>query len=83
MQVATIEFARNVCGIPNANSTEFDQNSAEPVICLLEEQREVRKKGASMRLGTWPTKFTTAGSRKRFTEAMKCSSATGIVTSST
>jgi CTP synthase len=57
MQVATIEFARNVCGITNANSTEFDQTASEPVICLLEEQRDVRNKGASMRLGTWPTKI--------------------------
>src|SRR5207237_1549225 len=57
MQVATIEFARNVCGIKNANSTEFDKATAEPVISLLEEQRGVRKKGASMRLGTWPTKI--------------------------
>src|SRR6266513_2257156 len=57
MQVATIEFARNVCGITNANSTEFDQTASEPVICLLEEQLEVRNKGASMRLGTWPTKI--------------------------
>ena len=57
MQVATIEFARNVCGIKNANSTEFDKDSAEPVISLLEEQRGVRTKGASMRLGTWPTKI--------------------------
>jgi len=45
------------CGIANANSSEFDQTSSDPVICLLEEQREVRKKGASMRLGTWPTKI--------------------------
>jgi CTP synthase len=57
MQVATIEFARNVCGIKNANSTEFDKNAAEPVISLLEEQRGVRNKGGSMRLGTWPTKI--------------------------
>ena len=57
MQVATIEFARNVCGMTNANSTEFDRTASEPVICLLEEQREVRNKGASMRLGTWPTKI--------------------------
>ena len=57
MQVATIEFARNVCGITNANSTEFDQTASDPVICLLEEQLEVRNKGASMRLGTWPTKI--------------------------
>jgi CTP synthase len=58
MQVATIEFARNVCGIESANSTEFDKNTAEPVISLLEEQKKIRKKGASMRLGTWPTKIT-------------------------
>src|SRR5205809_2717844 len=57
MQVATIEFARNVCGIRNANSTEFDKNAAEPVISLLEEQRGVRNKGGSMRLGTWPTQI--------------------------
>jgi CTP synthase len=58
MQVATIEFARNVCGIENANSTEFDRDTKEPVISLLEEQREkIHSKGASMRLGTWPTKI--------------------------
>src|SRR5438876_1829277 len=58
MQVATIEFARNVCGIENANSTEFDKDTEEPVISLLEEQREkIRNKGATMRLGTWPTKI--------------------------
>jgi len=57
MQVATIEFARNVCGIRAANSSEFDQESVEPVICLLDEQRKIQKKGGSMRLGTWPTKI--------------------------
>src|SRR5438309_8712545 len=57
MQVATTEFARNVCGIKNANSTEFDKDAREPVISLLEEQRGVCNKGASMRLGTWPTKI--------------------------
>ena len=57
MQVATIEFAKNVCGIKDANSTEFDKDTPEPVISLLEEQRGVRKKGASMRLGTWPTQI--------------------------
>jgi len=59
MQVATIEFARNVCGLEGANSTEFDKDASEPVISLLEEQRGVRNKGASMRLGTWPTKIAT------------------------
>jgi len=55
MQVATIEFARNVCGFKGANSTEFDEQTPHPVIGLLEEQKEVRKKGASMRLGSWLT----------------------------
>jgi CTP synthase len=57
MQVATIEFARNMCGMKDANSTEFDTKTPDPVICLLEEQRGVTTKGASMRLGTWPTKI--------------------------
>jgi CTP synthase len=57
MQVATIEFARNVCGLEEANSTEFDPKTPDPVISLLEEQKEVHVKGASMRLGTWPTKI--------------------------
>jgi CTP synthase len=57
MQVATIEFARNACCIKDANSTEFDKNTKEPVISLLEEQLGVKNMGASMRLGTWPTKI--------------------------
>ena len=57
MQVATIEFARNACALADANSTEFDQKTPYPVISLLEEQRKVRAKGASMRLGVWPTKL--------------------------
>jgi CTP synthase len=52
MQIATIEFARHVCGIKEANSTEFDPKSPDQVICLLEEQRNVKKKGATMRLGS-------------------------------
>ncbi|CAN5157903.1 CTP synthase [soil metagenome] len=57
MQVATIEFARDVLGLEQANSTEFDKSTPDPVISLLEEQRGVTNKGASMRLGTWPTKI--------------------------
>ncbi len=55
MQVATIEFARNVCGLNDASSTEFDPATPHPVICLLEEQRGISHKGASMRLGTCVT----------------------------
>ena len=54
MQIATIEFARNVCGLEGANSTEFDPTTAHPVIALLDEQKEVTSKGGSMRLGSWP-----------------------------
>src|SRR5207244_11235741 len=57
MQVATIEFARNVCGVKGANSTEFNKDTSDPVISLLEEQRGIRNTGARMRLGTWPTKL--------------------------
>jgi len=55
MQIATIEFARDVCGLDGAHSTEFDSDTPHPVICLLEEQKEIEHKGASMRLGTWET----------------------------
>jgi CTP synthase len=58
MQVATIEFARHVCKLEGANSTEFDPSSPHPVIDLLPSQKNVTEKGASMRLGTWPTKIT-------------------------
>ncbi len=51
MQIATIEFARNVCGIEGADSTEFNKEAKHPVICLQEEQQGVVDKGGSMRLG--------------------------------
>ncbi len=57
MQIAVIEFARNVCGLKGANSTEFDQKSPHPVICLLEEQKGIEAKGGTMRLGAQPCKL--------------------------
>ena len=51
MQCAVIEFARNVIGLNNANSTEFDKDTHDPVICLLDEQRNITFKGGTMRLG--------------------------------
>lgn len=54
MQVAIIEFARNVAGLRGANSTEFDPQTPHPVVCLLEEQRRVKGLGGSMRLGSQP-----------------------------
>jgi CTP synthase len=54
MQVATIEFARNVLRLPKAHSTEFDANTPHPVIAMLDEQTRVTKKGGTMRLGSQP-----------------------------
>ena len=54
MQVAVIEYARHVLGLPAANSTEFDADAKDPVICILEEQRTVTHKGGTMRLGAQP-----------------------------
>jgi len=51
MQIATIEFARNVCGLTGANSTEFDENTPHPVVSLQEEQKKLTTMGNNMRLG--------------------------------
>jgi len=57
MQCAVIEFARNVCSLTGANSTEFDKDTHHPVICLLDEQRSVTEKGGTMRLGNQPAQL--------------------------
>ena len=54
MQCAVIEFARNVCGMEKANSTEFDPRSPFPVIDLMEAQKTITAKGGTMRLGAYP-----------------------------
>lgn len=54
MQCAVIEFARNVAGLTEANSAEFDPETPQPVIDLLPGQRHLRDKGATMRLGAYP-----------------------------
>jgi len=51
MQIATIEFARHACDLEHAHSTEFDPSTPHPVISLLEEQKNVKDMGATMRLG--------------------------------
>jgi CTP synthase len=55
MQVAVVEFARNVCGMEGAHSTEFDKETRYPVICLLNDQKTITDKGGTMRLGAQPT----------------------------
>ena len=54
MQMAVIEFARNVLKYNDANSVEFDENTAHPVIHIMENQKNITKKGGTMRLGAYP-----------------------------
>ena len=54
LQMAVIEYARHGCGLEGAHSTEFDADTAHPVIDLMEHQREIVDKGATMRLGAYP-----------------------------
>ncbi|MDO6432141.1 CTP synthase [Flavitalea sp. BT771] len=54
MQMAVIEFARNVLGLKSAHSTEMDLHTPDPVIDLMEEQKQVTAKGGTMRLGAYP-----------------------------
>lgn len=53
MQMAVIEYARNVLGLTKANSTEMDGSTPDPVISLMEEQKTITNKGGTMRLGAW------------------------------
>lgn len=58
MQTAVIEFARNVCGLAEANSTEFDELTKNPVIDLMLDQKVIVDKGGTMRLGAYPCKVS-------------------------
>ena len=64
MQVAVVEFARNVAGMAGANSSEFDPETPFPVIDLLPEQKQVEDMGATMRLGAQPVQLV-AGTKAR------------------
>ncbi|MGB4218078.1 MAG: gamma-glutamyl-gamma-aminobutyrate hydrolase family protein, partial [Bacillota bacterium] len=57
MHCAVIEFARNVCGMPDANSAEFDPQSSHLVIDLMPEQKNVSAYGGTMRLGSYPCRL--------------------------
>lgn len=54
MQMAVVEFARNVLGLKDANSAEFSETTQNPVIHIMEDQKEIDKKGGTMRLGAYP-----------------------------
>jgi CTP synthase len=58
MQMAVVEFARNVCGLSDAFSSEFKPDCANPVIHLMEGQKGVSRKGGTMRLGAYPCSLT-------------------------
>ena len=58
MQMAVIEYSRNVLGLKDANSTEMDENTPFPVIDLMEEQKTITDKGGTMRLGAWACELT-------------------------
>src|SRR5262249_20250260 len=62
LQCAVIEFARNVVGLEDANTTEIDPSCRHPVVCLLDSQYSIVDKGGTMRLGTYPCVLA-AGSR--------------------
>ncbi|MFP5039562.1 CTP synthase [Parasediminibacterium sp. JCM 36343] len=58
MQMAVIEFARNVLGMPKAHSTEMDAHTPDPVINMMEEQKKIKMMGGTMRLGAYPCEIT-------------------------
>jgi CTP synthase len=58
MQMAVVEYARHLCDLPGANSTEFEPDAEHPVIDLMPDQRGVNDKGATMRLGAYPCMLT-------------------------
>ncbi|MFN3596979.1 MAG: CTP synthase [Rubricoccaceae bacterium] len=58
MQVAVVEFARHVCGLPEAHSTEFDPDTPFPVIAMMPEQKVIEDKGGTMRLGAYACRLT-------------------------
>jgi CTP synthase len=62
LQCATIEYARNVVGLEDANTTEIDRNCRHPVVCLLDDQYAITHLGGTMRLGSYPCKLV-EGSR--------------------
>ena len=83
MQVAVVEFGRNVLGLAAASSTEMDPNTPEPVIAMMEEQKDITQKAAPCAWG--PTTASCAGARRRPrpTAATTLASGTATATSST
>lgn len=83
MQCAVIEYARNVCGMKKANSTEFDEATPYPVIYLMPEQMSVEIKGGTMRLGKYPVSSLPAAMPKKLMEPTSSANAIVIAMKST
>lgn len=73
MQMAVIEYARNVLGLPDAHSTEMDPNTANAVIDMMEEQKKIKMMGGTMRLGAYPCELTEGSLAKKIYNADKIS----------
>ena len=83
MQIAVIEFARNVLGLSEADSSEFKPDGPDPVIDLMPDQQGNLPKGGTMRLGAYPCKIYPGTSWSRLTDAPKCRNATATAMNST
>jgi CTP synthase len=83
LQMAVIEYARHVCGLDGANSAEFDVDAPHRVVDLMPEQRGVRDKGATMRLGAYPCTLEAGSLARRSTAPPRSASATATATRST
>ena len=83
MHVAVSEFARHVCGMDGANSTEMDPETPFPVIDLLPEQKEIEDLGGTMRLGAQAVELEEGHARERPTASPSSTSGTGTATRST
>lgn len=66
LHMAVIEYARNVLGLNKANSTEVDPATPDPVICLLDDQKDITDKGGTMRLGAYPCRLEAGRAREAY-----------------
>ncbi len=83
MQLACIEFARNVCGLHEAMTTEVDETTPDPVIDFIPEQRNLDLKGGTMRLGAYECTLEPGPWRRAPTAARRSANGIAIATSST
>ena len=83
MQLACVEFARNVCGLPDAMTSEVDETSRDPVIDFMPDQRNLEMYGGTMRLGTYACTLEAGSSRRAPTASSRSANAIATATSST